>query len=570
MFVIDAYSILIFVSASVVASLATVIFLGSKKLSSRLFAFTLMITVIWMVGVGLLKSSAGENLAELFVPLTYYLGGLIAAGFFYFCLTFPMDEKPKRWVAPLIILIEVLFIPIYYNGLISYDAFYIGGIQNWSWHFGPLWFLFDIFFNGFFILGLTNLYRKYLSWPEGTDKTNLKFMFWSMVVALIPASIVNIILPRLGYQELNWFGPVSSLAWVSIFSYSIFRYRQMDVKAIAAEVFVLVMSIVLLGNVFIGATLGAIGRSFIFLAFTLIGYFFIRSILKESEQKDKLKKLNDQLNDFNHNLQQKVDEQTKEVKQAYEVEKKARIELEDLNKAKDQFVLATQHHLRTPLTIVRGYMESLYKDVSDGNVDNMTLESIKKASLAADRLNHLVNELLSISQMETGAAVLRKTPTDINAVIQSVLGEIKEEIEKNKVQININLPKDVKGRTLNVDADKMKEALWNILDNAVKYNKANGSVSVTGEEVSHPIERDKKVFRLIIDDTGMGITKEELPKLFFMYFERGKIAEEINATGRGIGLVVTKNIINAHGGRIWAESEGDGKGSRFVIELPIS
>ena len=277
-----------------------------------------------------------------------------------------------------------------------------------------------------------------------------------------------------------------------------------------------------------------------------------------------------ELQDLTHNLQQKVDEQTKEVKQAYEVEKKARIELEDLNKAKDQFVLATQHHLRTPLTIVRGYMESLYKDVSDGNVDNMTLESIKKASLAADRLNHLVNELLSISQMETGAAVLRKTPTDINAVIQSVLGEIKEEIEKNKVQININLPKDVKGRTLNVDADKMKEALWNILDNAVKYNKANGSVSVTGEEVSHPIERDKKVFRLIIDDTGMGITKEELPKLFFMYFERGKIAEEINATGRGIGLVVTKNIINAHGGRIWAESEGDGKGSRFVIELPIS
>src|SRR3989344_5607170 len=260
-----------------------------------------------------------------------------------------------------------------------------------------------------------------------------------------------------------------------------------------------------------------------------------------------------ELQDLTHNLQQKVDEQTKEVKQA-----------------NDQFVLATQHHLRTPLTIVRGYMESLYKDVSDGNVDNMTLESIKKASLAADRLNHLVNELLSISQMETGAAVLRKTPTDINAVIQSVLGEIKEEIEKNKVQININLPKDVKGRTLNVDADKMKEALWNILDNAVKYNKANGSVSVTGEEVSHPIERDKKVFRLIIDDTGMGITKEELPKLFFMYFERGKIAEEINATGRGIGLVVTKNIINAHGGRIWAESEGDGKGSRFVIELPIS
>ena len=568
MFVIDAYSILIFVSASVVASLATVIFLGSKKLSSRLFAFTLMITVIWMVGVGLLKSSAGENLAELFVPLTYYLGGLIAAGFFYFCLTFPTDEKPKRWIAPLIILIEVLFIPIYYNGLISYDAFYIGGIQNWSWHFGPLWFLFDIFFNGFFILGLTNLYRKYLSWPEGTDKTNLKFMFWSMVVALIPASIVNIILPRLGYQELNWFGPVSSLAWVSIFSYSIFRYRQMDVKAIAAEVFVLVMSIVLLGNVFIGATLGAIGRSFIFLAFTLIGYFFIRSILKESEQKDKLKKLNDQLNDFNHNLQQKVDEQTKEVKQAYEVEKKARIELEDLNKAKDQFVLATQHHLRTPLTIVRGYMESLYKDVSSGKVDRMTLESIKKAGSATDRLNHLVNELLSVSQMEVGGSVLKKSPTDIREVVDSVTAELKDGSEKKGIQIYVELPEDKEGRTLDIDAGKIKEALWNVVDNAVKYNKDEGSVHIVGDKVSHPIERQRKIFRLTISDTGIGISPEELPKLFVMYFERGKIAEEVNTTGRGIGLVVARNIINAHGGRIWAESLGNGKGTKFTIELP--
>ena len=569
MFVIDAYSILIFVSASVVASLATVIFLGSKKLSSRLFAFTLMITVIWMVGVGLLKSSAGENLAELFVPLTYYLGGLIAAGFFYFCLTFPTDEKPKRWIAPLIILIEVLFIPIYYNGLISYDAFYIGGIQNWSWHFGPLWFLFDIFFNGFFILGLTNLYRKYLSWPEGTDKTNLKFMFWSMVVALIPASIVNIILPRLGYQELNWFGPVSSLAWVSIFSYSIFRYRQMDVKAIAAEVFVLVMSIVLLGNVFIGATLGAIGRSFIFLAFTLIGYFFIRSILKESEQKDKLKKLNDQLNDFNHNLQQKVDEQTKEVKQAYEVEKKARIELEDLNKAKDQFVLATQHHLRTPLTIVRGYMESLYKDVSSGKVDRMTLESIKKAGSATDRLNHLVNELLSVSQMEVGGSVLKKSPTDIREVVDSVTAELKDGSEKKGIQIYVELPEDKEGRTLDIDAGKIKEALWNVVDNAVKYNKDEGSVHIVGDKVSHPIERQRKIFRLTVSDTGIGISPEELPKLFVMYFERGKIAEEGNTTGRGIGLVVARNIINAHGGRIWAESLGNGKGTKFTIELPV-
>jgi len=103
----------------------------------------------------------------------------------------------------------------------------------------------------------------------------------------------------------------------------------------------------------------------------------------------------------------------------------------------------------------------------------------------------------------------------------------------------------------------------------VKYNKDEGSVHIVGDKVSHPIERQRKIFRLTVSDTGIGISPEELPKLFVMYFERGKIAEEVNTTGRGIGLVVARNIINAHGGRIWAESLGNGKGTKFTIELPV-
>ena len=81
-------------------------------------------------------------------------------------------------VGAALVLTELAFMPLYYKGLIVYGAFWIGGIQRWSWHFGPLWFLFDLFFNGFFILGLANLYVKYRRFPVGRDKTNIKFMFW--------------------------------------------------------------------------------------------------------------------------------------------------------------------------------------------------------------------------------------------------------------------------------------------------------------------------------------------------------------------------------------------------------
>jgi len=102
----------------------------------------------------------------------------------------------------------------------------------------------------------------------------------------------------------------------------------------------------------------------------------------------------------------------------------------------------------------------------------------------------------------------------------------------------------------------------------VKYNKEGGEIRVKGEKTRHPIERDKQIYKLTIEDTGIGITEEELPKLFTQYFERGKEAEKLYTTGRGIGLAVTKNIISAHNGRIYAESEGRGKGAKFFIEIP--
>ena len=102
----------------------------------------------------------------------------------------------------------------------------------------------------------------------------------------------------------------------------------------------------------------------------------------------------------------------------------------------------------------------------------------------------------------------------------------------------------------------------------MKYNKEGGEIKIKGEKTRHPIERDKQIYRITIEDTGIGISPEELPKLFTQYFQRGKEAEKIYTTGRGIGLVLTKNIISAHGGRVWAESEGRNKGARFVVELP--
>ncbi len=259
-------------------------------------------------------------------------------------------------------------------------------------------------------------------------------------------------------------------------------------------------------------------------------------------------------------------ESREEIQQAYEVEKKARIELEELDKAKDQFILTTQHHLRTPLTIVKGYLQSILTQKAT-TLDPTTKTYVVKAQESADRIALLVNEFLDISQMEVGKSIINKTPANVADLLNTITKELESEIQGKNISVVLDFQQ--KDTILNVDVGKMKEALTNLLDNAVKYSKEGGEIRVEGGAVHHPIEREKLIYRLTIEDTGIGILPEELPKLFIQYFQRGKEAEKVYTTGRGIGLAVTKNIITAHNGRIWAESQGENKGSRFIVELPV-
>ena len=268
---------------------------------------------------------------------------------------------------------------------------------------------------------------------------------------------------------------------------------------------------------------------------------------------------------YSKELEVKVAEQTAEVRQAYEIEKKAREDLEKLDKNKDDFILTTQHHLRTPLTIMRGYLQTLLQTPPQPFVDK-TKMILQRASDSTDRLISLVNEFLDISQMEVGKSVLNKESVDTETVIKEVASELQPEADTKKISIQIDAPA---GITMSLDRSRIKEAITNLVDNSIKYSHEGGEIKIKGEKTFHPIERTKEIYRLSVSDNGIGLTPEEQGKLFVRYFERGEEARKTNATGRGIGMVVTKDIVEVHGGRIYAESAGRDKGSKFVIELPF-
>jgi len=296
------------------------------------------------------------------------------------------------------------------------------------------------------------------------------------------------------------------------------------------------------------------------------GYFFNKSTDKIIKANFSERKAVGALRELNDNLEKRVKEQTEEIRfqkekveRAYEVEKKAHQELKKLNDVKTQFSMAAQHHLRTPLTSMNGYLDLLLSG-SYGKIPKRVKDILKKFDASTANEIKIVNELLDISQFQMGKEVVSLSDNArIEDIIEETVGDVAFEAEKKGIYIKTDIQKNLPA--IRADLKKLKMAVCNIIDNAVKYTQKGGVV------IKVRSYKDKLV--VAVRDTGAGIPKECQKDLFDKLFERSREAEKMFVTGRGIGLWITSRIVRGHKGRIWVESAGEGKGSEFFIELPI-
>ncbi|MFH1188849.1 MAG: hypothetical protein V1652_03330, partial [bacterium] len=354
--VINLYAIINLVAALITASLVIVLFFGSKGGSARVFAMGLFFFALWFFMMGVFFYTKDQSTAAFISKITYYLGTVIACFMFYLSLVFPEEKKPNKWIKIILITIEISILPVFlFTSLIIKGAFALPPSSSalLGWELGKLSFLFDVVYNVCFISMFYIWFKKMRKLPKGDLKRSLQIILLVFAIGVIPPSILSVYLPMIGNYEWNWLPSITVVIWVSIVAYTIAKHKLMNVKAVIAEVFILVMAGILLMNIFVSNIIGGIlGRILIFGIFVATGVFFIKSVLREAEQKE-------QLQDLNEHLEEKVTEQTIEIRKAYEVEKKARHDLEALDQAKTDFILTTQHHLRTPLTVIKGMLSML-------------------------------------------------------------------------------------------------------------------------------------------------------------------------------------------------------------------
>ncbi len=263
-------------------------------------------------------------------------------------------------------------------------------------------------------------------------------------------------------------------------------------------------------------------------------------------------KLYDQVHDLSENLQEKVDEQTQELRKAYE-------ELKRLDQAKSEFISIASHQLRTPLTTIKGYI-SMILEKSYGRMSAKIKKPLENINISNERLIKLVNDLLSVSRIEAGKIELDLAKVPIEKTVAEVVDELAIIAEKKKIYLKFKKAKkplpEITG-----DKDKIRQVIINLIDNAIRYTNQGG--------ITAACRLEKGKYRIEITDTGEGMTEEEISKLFES-FSRGKAGPRFWTEGAGLGLYIAKKFVEMHQGRIWVESAGKNKGSTFYIELPIN
>ncbi len=231
--------------------------------------------------------------------------------------------------------------------------------------------------------------------------------------------------------------------------------------------------------------------------------------------------------------------------------------LKGLDQLKTEFLSLASHQLRSPLTAINGYT-SMRLAGDFGIVNEQQKEMIDRVFQSSQHLTKVVNDLLNVSKIEQGGMQYVMAPFDFEKAAKDLATDLSVTAEKKGLKMTFET--DGKAPyTVNGDMEKVRQVILNLLDNSMKYTK-EGSIKVKLAKD----ENNKKVI-WSVTDTGMGIPPE-IKVTLFQKFSRGEGAK-MNTGGSGLGLYLAKTIIEAHKGKVWAESEGEGKGSTFFIEM---
>ena len=528
--IIDLFSILPLTCTLFVVLFGLFIFFKdpSSRMNQLLAGFSLCMAM-WLWGTFMMFAFRSEPVTALFWDRFVYSGVVLMPPLMhYFSLLFTQKIKQQR------VLLSINCCAAFFFFFATWTNYFVEGVYTYSWGVHSQARLLHHFFLGWFFIA-TGLFF-YNIWTYFRKLKDKELKIQAVYVFLAFATVIFIggtaYLYAYNIDTRFPFGYFSGLIFPIMLFYAVSKHHLLGAKVVATEVlvgatdFVLVIQI-FLANSFVEVVL----RSLFAIAIIIIGVLLIRSVKKEVQRREQLSLLAESL-------------------------EKANLRLQELDRQKTEFLSIASHQLRTPLSIIGGFVE-LLEDGAYGKMKTDAMKVLHDMDDTNSRLVKLVDEFLNITRIEQGRAKFTFVSHDLNEVISSVVKELMPRAGQKKMKINWHARGPL---TFKFDDDKIRHVVFNFIDNAIKYSD-QGSVMVR-------VEKDEQGVSFKVIDEGIGFGKEDQAS-FFQKFYRGKNVEGINVTGTGIGLYICSKFISAHGGRVWAKSKGIGKGSEFGFWIPL-
>jgi two-component system sensor histidine kinase ResE len=232
--------------------------------------------------------------------------------------------------------------------------------------------------------------------------------------------------------------------------------------------------------------------------------------------------------------------------------------VESSQRSQRDFVANVSHELKTPLTSIQGFAQALLDETAD------TPEARRQAAQIiydeAGRMHRMALDLLDLARLEAGTADLKMSAVDMKVLLQNIIEKFAPQAQRKGVELQLDAPTGLPG--LIGDGDRLAQVFTNLVDNALKFTPPGGDVKLSAVKVGAEIE-------ISIADSGIGVSKEALPRLFDRFYQADTARAGGDGHGAGLGLAIVKEIVDAHNGKISVRSEL-GHGTTFVIHLPLA
>jgi len=517
--------------------LGFIIYTNAKAKKNGLFFSSISFAVAaWAFSRFLFEIVSVQNVNFQAITIWLYISAcLIPLFFVFFTYTFPEEQAVLNYWK----IFCIAFPTVIITSLVILDGFILGTVKETPFGyktitFGSGYLLYGIYIVSYFLWGYIRLLFKYFH-NTGIIKTQIAYVLIGTFITTVSGLIANLIAPAFGYFSFFWLGPVTSLAMSITIAYAIVQHHLMDVKIVATEIFAILITSVFFGEIFLSKSQNEIiVRIILFGLITFFSFLLVKGVLKDIESREYAEKLAQDLEVANEHLRV-------------------------LDKQKSEFVSIASHQLRSPLTAIIGY-SSMLLEGTYGKLPKKAIETTDKIYQSGRRLAATIDDFLTISHIEQGKMTYTFTMVEIQKILKEVLDGFVSLSEDKAMKLNFTTD-GYDNYNVTADDNKIRQVLSNLIDNAIKYGKA-------GEPINIYLSKnlDTKKTRIAVRDTGIGLSSESIGSLF-QKFSRAEGVRKVYTDGSGIGLYVAGEMIKAHHGRIWVESEGEGKGSTFFVEL---